>query len=232
MEIPQHVAIILDGNGRWAKSKGMPRSYGHIQGAKNMEVVCQAADDFGIKYLTVYAFSTENWSRPTDEVAALMSLLKNYLSTCYRTAKKHNMRIRVIGDRSGLDEAFQKKILEVEKKTESFDGLQFTVALNYGSRDEITRCMKNIASDVEKGIISADDINEEYIGSRLDTSELPYPDLMIRTSGEQRLSNFLMWQLAYAEFYFTPVPWPDFGRDELWHALESYADRDRRYGKV
>lgn len=232
MNVPQHVAIILDGNGRWAKSKGMPRNYGHMQGAKNVEVVCKAAYDMGIKYLTVYAFSTENWKRPSDEVAALMMLLKNYLSTCLKTAKKNNMRVRVIGDKTGLDEAFRKKIAELEEATKAYDGLNFIVALNYGSRDEIIRAVKKIAGKVQNGEVSPEDITEESFETYLDTARIPAPDLMIRTSGEQRLSNFLLWQLAYSEFYFTPVPWPDFDGEELKKAVEAYNDRDRRYGKV
>lgn len=232
MKVPNHVAIILDGNGRWAKSKGMPRNYGHIQGAKNVEVVCKAAHDMGIQYLTVYAFSTENWNRPSDEVAALMTLLKNYLSTCLKTAKKNHMRVRVIGDKSGLDEDFQKRIAELEHATRDYDGLNFIVALNYGSRDEIVRAVRRISEKAAQGALLPEDITEETMEQYLDTAGIPQPDLMIRTSGEQRLSNFLLWQLAYAEFYFTPVPWPDFDGEELKKAVEAYNDRDRRYGKI
>lgn len=232
MNVPNHVAIILDGNGRWAKSKGMPRNYGHIQGAKNVEVVCKAAHDMGIKYLTVYAFSTENWKRPSDEVSALMSLLKSYLSTCLKTAKKNNMRVRVIGDKSGLDEDFQRRIAELEEATKAYTGLNFIVALNYGSRDEILRAIKVLATKTAEGVLKPEEITEEMVEQYLDTEGIPAPDLMIRTSGEQRLSNFLLWQLAYAEFYFTPVPWPEFNGSELEKAVEAYNDRDRRYGKV
>ncbi len=232
MEIPQHVAIILDGNGRWAKAKGMPRNYGHVQGAKNVEVVCRAAHEMGIRYLTVYAFSTENWSRPSDEVAALMKLLKSYLATCKKTAKKNNMRVRVIGDRTGLDSDFRRQIAELEEATKDYDGLNFVVALNYGSRDEIVRAVQKIAVRVKKGEILPEAIDAELFEASLDTAGIPAPDLLIRTSGEQRLSNFLLWQLAYAEFYFTPVPWPDFDGKELQKAVESYCDRDRRYGGV
>ncbi len=232
MNVPQHVAIILDGNGRWAKSKGMPRNYGHIQGAKNVEVVCKAAHDMGIKYLTVYAFSTENWKRPSDEVAALMKLLKSYLDTCLKTAKKNNMRVRVIGDKTGLDDAFCKKIAQLEEATKDYDGLNFIVALNYGSRDEIIRAVKKMAEKVQADELAVEDITEADFEDYLDTAGIPAPDLMIRTSGEQRLSNFLLWQLAYSEFYFTPVPWPDFNGEELRKAVEAYNDRDRRYGKI
>lgn len=232
MDIPQHVAIILDGNGRWAKKRGMPRNYGHVQGAKNVEVVCRAAYHMGIRYLTVYAFSTENWNRPSDEVAALMKLLKSYLSTCRRTAKKNNMRVRVIGDKSGLDEEFREQIARLEEETKTYDGLNFIVALNYGSRDEILRAVKKITAKANAGELLPEDVTEEFFDSCLDTAGIPAPDLMIRTSGEQRLSNFLLWQLAYAEFYFTPVPWPDFNEDELAKAVAAYGERNRRYGAV
>lgn len=232
MKIPRHVAIILDGNGRWAKSKGMPRNYGHIQGAKNVEVVCKAAHDMGIEYLTVYAFSTENWNRPSDEVAALMKLLKQYLSNCQKTAKKNNMSVRVIGDKRGLDEDFRKTIARLEESTKDYDGLHFQVALNYGSRDEILRAVKRAMEQAQSGELNPEELSEERFSALLDTSGIPEPDLLIRTSGEQRLSNFLLWQLAYAEFYFTPVPWPDFDGEELKKAVEAYNDRDRRYGKV
>ncbi len=232
MDIPQHVAIILDGNGRWAKKRGMPRNYGHVQGAKNVEVVCRAAYHMGIRYLTVYAFSTENWNRPSDEVAALMKLLKSYLSTCRRTAKKNNMRVRVIGDKSGLDEEFREQIARLEEETKTYDGLNFIVALNYGSRDEILRAVKKITAKANAGELLPEDVTEELFDSCLDTAGIPAPDLMIRTSGEQRLSNFLLWQLAYAEFYFTPVPWPDFNEDELAKAVAAYGERNRRYGAV
>lgn len=232
MNVPQHVAIILDGNGRWAKSKGMPRTYGHIQGAKNVEDICEAASDLGIKYLSVYAFSTENWNRPSDEVAALMKLLKKYLSTCIKSAKKNNMRIRIIGDKEGLDEDFQERIRRAEESTKQYTGINFIVALNYGSRDEMLRAMKKLAKEVEEGKRTADSIDEASFEAYLDTADIPAPDLLIRTSGEQRLSNFMLWQLAYTEFYFTPVHWPDFDVEQLKLAIEAYQGRNRRYGKV
>lgn len=232
MKVPNHVAIILDGNGRWAKSKGMPRTYGHMQGAKNVEVVCEAAYNMGINYLTVYAFSTENWNRPTDEVNALMKLLRNYMKTCLKTAEKNDMCVKVIGDKSGLDEDIRKRIAELEEATKDYKGLHFTIALNYGSRDEIIRAIRNVAEDVKDGKVDAEQITEELFSGYLDTKELPDPDLMIRTSGEQRISNFLTWQLAYTEFYFTDVPWPDFGKEELEKAVEAFQKRDRRYGLV
>ena len=230
MEIPQHVAIILDGNGRWAKSKGMPRNYGHTMGAKNVETVCKAAHDMGIKYVTMYAFSTENWNRPDSEVSALMKLLESYLKNCIKTADKNNMRVRVIGDISRLTEKFRKQIAELEEASQKNDGLNLQIAINYGSRDEMLRAMKKMAEDVKEGKIAVSDITEPLSADYLDTAGIPDPDLLIRTSGEQRLSNYLLWQLAYSEFYFTEVPWPDFGKDELEKAVEAYNKRDRRFG--
>lgn len=230
MEIPQHVAIILDGNGRWAKSKGMPRNYGHTMGAKNVETVCKAAHDMGIKYVTMYAFSTENWNRPDSEVSALMKLLESYLKNCIKTADKNNMRVRVIGDTSRLTEKFRKQIAELEEASQKNDGLNLQIAINYGSRDEMLRAMKKMAEDVKEGKIAVSDITETLFADYLDTAGIPDPDLLIRTSGEQRLSNYLLWQLAYSEFYFTEVPWPDFGKDELEKAVEAYNKRDRRFG--
>lgn len=232
MKIPQHVAIILDGNGRWAKSKGMPRNYGHTQGAKNVEIICREAWNLGIKYLTVYAFSTENWKRPKEEVDALMKLLRNYMINCLKTAEKNHMRVRVIGDKTVLDADIQERIAELEEASKNNDGLNFQIAINYGSRDEMVRAMKKMAADQEAGKIKAADISEELFASYLDTADIPDPDLMIRTSGEQRLSNYLLWQLAYSEFYFTEVPWPDFSKEELEKAIAAYNKRDRRYGGV
>ena len=232
MSVPRHVAIILDGNGRWAKAKGLPRTAGHTAGAKNVEVVCEEAYNMGIEYLTLYAFSTENWNRSKEEVTALMNLLIQYLKTCLKTAKKNNMRIRVIGDISSLDPSMQEKICLLEKESASYTGLNLTIAINYGSRDEIVRGIKRMYQDVEEHKLDADAISEDTVSKYLDTADLPDPDLMIRTSGEQRLSNYLLWQLAYAEFYFTPVAWPDFHGEELRKAVEAYENRDRRYGKV
>ena len=232
MRVPQHIAIILDGNGRWAKSKGMPRNYGHAQGSKNVERICEEAWRMGIKYLTVYAFSTENWSRPDSEVAALMKLLRNYMKTCLKTAAKNDMKIRVIGDIEPLDEDIKSRIRELEEATVHNGGLNFTIALNYGSRDEMTRAVRKMAQDCADGKLSATDINESVFESYLDTHGIPDPDLMIRTSGEQRLSNYLLWQLAYSEFYFTDVPWPDFTKEELVRAVEEFNHRHRRFGGV
>lgn len=230
--MPRHVAIILDGNGRWAKSKGMPRNYGHVQGAKTVEVICEEAYRMGIQYLTVYAFSTENWNRPKDEVDALMKLLRNYMKTCLTTARKNRMCVRVIGDKTGLDTDIQKRIDELEESTKDNDGLHFQIALNYGGRDEIVRAVKKIGSRIAEGEITAEEVTEEYLSGMLDTHGLPEPDLLIRTCNEQRISNFLLWQLAYTEFYFTPVAWPDFSKEELIKAVEAYNHRDRRYGRV
>ena len=232
MKVPQHIAIILDGNGRWAKAKGMPRNYGHAQGSKNVERICEEAWRMGIKYLTVYAFSTENWNRPDSEVAALMKLLRNYMKTCLKTAAKNDMKIRVIGDIEPLDDDIKNRIRELEEATVNNGGLNFTIALNYGSRDEITRAAKKLAANCAAGKVSAEEINEDLFQSYLDTHDIPDPDLMIRTSGEQRLSNYLLWQLAYSEFYFTDVPWPDFTKEELVRAIEEYNHRHRRFGGV
>ena len=232
MKVPQHIAIILDGNGRWAKSKGMPRNYGHAQGSKNVERICEEAWRMGIKYLTVYAFSTENWNRPDSEVSALMTLLRNYMKTCLKTAAKNDMKIRVIGDIQPLDDDIKNRIRELESATVNNGGLNFTIALNYGSRDELTRAARKMAQDCADGKLKADDIDESVFESYLDTHGIPDPDLMIRTSGEQRLSNYLLWQLAYSEFYFTDVPWPDFTKEELMKAIEEYNHRHRRFGGV
>lgn len=232
MSIPTHVAIILDGNGRWAKAKGLPRKAGHVRGAKNVETICEAAYNMGIKYLTVYAFSTENWNRPQDEVDALMQLLRNYMKTCLKTAAKNNMSVRVIGDKTRLADDIRDSIAKLEEATKNYTGLHFQIALNYGSRDEITRAVKSLAQQVAAGELAPEQITEQTISEHLDTVGIPDPDLMIRTSGEQRISNYLLWQLAYAEFYFTPVPWPDFDKKELEKAIEAYQNRDRRYGLV
>lgn len=232
MKIPNHVAIILDGNGRWAKSKGMPRNYGHVQGAKTVEAICEDAYKIGVQYLTVYAFSTENWNRPREEVDALMKLLRNYLKTCLKTAEKNRMCVRILGDKSGLDQDIRVRIEELEEATKNNDGLHFQIAINYGGRDEIVRAVKKLAAQMEAGKLVSADITDEVISGLLDTHGIPEPDLLIRTCNEQRISNFLLWQLAYTEFYFTPVAWPDFTKEELIKAIEAYNKRDRRYGLV
>lgn len=232
MTVPQHVAIILDGNGRWAKSKGMPRNYGHIRGAKNLEVICRDAYDMGIKYLTVYLFSTENWKRSKDEVDALMKLFRSYTKTCLKTARDNNMKVRVLGDPSALDQDLQDSLVRLVEESKNNTGLNFQIAINYGSRDEIVRAVRRLAEDYKNGEFERKDITEEKLSSYLDTAEVPDPDLLIRTSGEQRLSNYLLWQLAYTEFYFTDIPWPAFNKQELAKAIEKYNHRDRRYGGV
>lgn len=232
MIIPQHIAIILDGNGRWAKSKGMPRNYGHAQGSKNVERICEDAYRMGVKYLTVYAFSTENWSRPKDEVDALMKLLRNYMKTCLKTAAKNDMKIRVLGDVTRLDEDIRARIAELEEATKNNGGLNFQIAINYGSRDEIIRAVRKLAKDCREDRLEPEEIDESVFEGYLDTHDIPDPDLLIRTSGELRLSNYLLWQLAYTEFYFTDVPWPDFTKEELVKAIEQYNARERRYGGV
>lgn len=232
MKTPRHVAIILDGNGRWAKSKGMPRNYGHAQGSKNVETICEEAYRMGIEYLTVYAFSTENWNRPKEEVDALMKLLRSYMKTCLKTAEKNRMCVRVIGDKTGLDDDIRGRINELERATVNNDGLHFQIALNYGSRDEIIRAVNRVMEDTKKGLLEPGQLDEKKFSDYLDTKGIPEPDLLIRTSGEERISNFLLWQLAYTEFYFTDVPWPAFTKEELIKAVEAYNKRDRRYGLV
>lgn len=232
MTVPKHVAIILDGNGRWAKSKGLPRNYGHTQGAKNVEVICEEAWNMGIKYLTVYAFSTENWNRPKNEVDALMKLLRSYMKNCVRTAHKNHMRVRVIGDKSRLAEDIRKSIAELEYETRNNDGLNFQIAINYGSRDELLRAMRHMIADAKAGKLDETKLDEAMFASYLDTCDIPDPDLLIRTSGEKRISNYLLWQIAYSELYFCPVPWPDFSKEELEKAIADYNKRDRRYGGI
>ena len=205
LNVPEHVAIILDGNGRWAKKRFMPRNYGHAQGSKNVEKMCEVAWDLGIKYFTVYAFSTENWKRPQKEVNTLMKLLRDYLTDCIERTSKNNMRVRILGDKTGLSEDIRQAIDELEVVSAKNTGLNFSIALNYGSRDEMVRAMRKMSQDVAAGNLAPETITEKVFESYLDTAQIPDPDLMIRTSGEQRLSNFLLWQLAYTEFYFTDV---------------------------
>ena len=232
MNVPNHIAIILDGNGRWAKAKGMPRGYGHVKGCANLEQVCYDIKDLGVKYLTVYAFSTENWKRSREEVDGLMKLFRSYLKKCIKISRDNKMKIKIIGDISAFAPDIQESIRKLEEFSKDYDELYFQIAMNYGSRDEIIRGMRKMAQDVADGKVSPDQITEDTIGSYLDTAGVPDPDLLIRTSGEQRLSNFLMWQLAYTEFYFTDVAWPDFHKAELVQAIEKYNQRDRRYGGV
>ena len=232
LKVPNHIAIILDGNGRWAKKRNMPRGYGHIVGCDNLEKMCDVIKDMGVKYLTVYAFSTENWKRSRAEVEGLLKLFRQYLKRCIKKAHKNQMRVKIIGDPSAFPQDIQDSIAKLEEESKEQDGLNFTIAINYGSRDEIRRGMQKMAQDVKDGKVEPDGITEDTIESYLDTAGVPDPDLLIRTSGEQRLSNFLLWQLAYSEFYFTPVAWPDFNKEELIKAIEKYNQRDRRYGGV
>ena len=232
LNIPKHVAIILDGNGRWAKKRNMPRNYGHVQGSKTVEQIIEDAYKMGIEYVTVYAFSTENWKRSKEEVDALMKLLGKYLIDCIERSTKNNMQVRVIGDKTGLDKSLVTRINELEEATKEATGLKFTIAINYGGRDEIRRAVADIAKDVAEQKLKPEDVTEALIDSRLDTAGLPDPDLLIRTSGEERLSNFLPWQLAYTEFYFTDVLWPDFNKDDLLTAIRYYNGKERRFGGV
>ena len=231
MRVPNHIAIILDGNGRWAKKRGMPRSFGHVKGCENLEDICEVAKELGVKYLTVYAFSTDNWKRSKEEVDGLMKLFRNYLKKCIKISQKNNMRVKVIGDITAFDSDIQESIEKLEDFSKDFTDLHFQIALNYGSRDEITRAVNRMLEDQKAGKLETP-VSEDTISGYLDTAGLPDPDLMIRTSGELRLSNYLLWQLAYSEFYFTDVPWPDFKKEELVKAIEKYNERDRRYGGV
>lgn len=232
LKIPSHVAVILDGNGRWAKKRHMPRTYGHKVGSQVVEDMLSIVDDLGVKYFTVYAFSTENWKRSEDEVSTLMNILRRYLKDCVKKSMKNNVRCRVIGRREELSKDIVESIIDLEEKTKNNTGLNFTIAINYGGRDEITRAVKKIADKAARGELKAEDITEKTISDNLDTWELPDPDLLIRSSGEQRLSNYLPWQLAYTEFYFTETLWPDFNREEMIKAFEKYNKRERRFGGV
>lgn len=230
LKIPNHIAIIMDGNGRWAKERFRPRTYGHFKGAKVLEQILEDADDLGVKYLTVYAFSTENWARPLEEVKVIMDLFLDYLISSVEKCAKNNVKAMIIGDRTKFRPDIIAAMNRLEESTKENTGITFLIAMNYGSRDEITRAVRAMMEDEKAGKIS--EVSEETIARYLDTAGIPDPDLLIRTSGEERLSNFLMWQLAYAEFYFTDVLWPDFNKKELIKAIEKFSARDRRYGKL
>ncbi len=232
LRVPRHVAIILDGNGRWAKKRGLPRNMGHVEGCKVVERTVEDAARLGIKYLTVYGFSTENWKRSAEEVGALMQLFRYYMKRLLKVAKKNDVRVIMIGERSRFDEDIIEGLNRLESETKDNTRMTFTIAVNYGSRDEITRAVRRMMEDCAAGKLLPKDVSEEMIGSYLDTKELPDPDLLIRTSGEERLSNYLLWQLAYTEFYFTDVLWPDFNKEELVKAIEKYNGRERRFGGV
>ncbi len=226
--IPVHLAVILDGNGRWAKKKGLPRNAGHAAGARVLEDMCEIVWNKGIRFFTVYAFSTENWNRPAGEVEALMKLLRDYMKNSVKRAMKNNMRVRVIGDKSGLDRDLQESIAALEETTAGNTGLTFQIALNYGGRDEIVRAVRKLAAAKDQDFMK--NLTEKDLSDSLDTAGIPDPDLLIRTCGEERISNFLLWQLAYSEFYFTDLAWPDFNEAELDKALENYSSRTRRFG--
>ena len=228
--IPAHVAIIMDGNGRWARKRGLPRTMGHAQGARVVEQILEDADHMGIRYLTVYAFSTENWSRPDSEVRALMNLLRTYMKTSLAKCAKNNVRIRVIGDKTRLDADLQEAIAHLEQETAANTGISFQIAINYGGRDELVRAMRTIARKAAEGSLSPEEVGADLIDRHLDTAGLPDPDLLIRTCGEERISNFLLWQIAYSELYFSPLAWPDFNKEELERAIDAYNHRERRYG--
>jgi undecaprenyl diphosphate synthase len=228
--IPVHVAIIMDGNGRWAKAKGLPRAAGHAQGAEAVRRTVKAASDLGIQYLTLYGFSLENWKRPAKEIADLMGLLRLYLRKEISELHREGVRIRFIGDRSMLAADIISLIEMSEQTTRANTKLDLVIALSYGSRQEITAAVRQLVEDVAAGEISADAIDENAVEGRLYTADMPDPDLIVRTSGEQRISNFLLWQSAYAEFVFTDVLWPDFSREKLEYSIEEFSRRERRYG--
>lgn len=228
--LPRHVAIIMDGNGRWAKGQGLLRTAGHAQGVETLHNIVQAASDIGLEVLTVYAFSTENWKRPAVEIDFLMQLFSTYLDKELQGMHENNVRIRFIGRMDELSPLLQKKVAGAEELMRENTGLRFNVAVNYGSQDELLRMVQKIVSEVQAGTLAADDITAETMEERLDTAGLPPVDLVIRTSGDQRMSNFLLWQAAYAEFYFTEKNWPDFMPADFVEALKVYAGRDRRFG--
>lgn len=228
--IPRHVALILDGNGRWAKKRGLPRTMGHKEGCKTVEKTVEIAARMGIEYLTVYGFSTENWKRSSEEVGALMQLFRYYMVRLLKIAKQNNVRVKMIGDRRRFDEDIIEGINRLERETKENTGLTFVIAVNYGARDEITRAVSRLAADCVQGRVKAEEITEDVLSSYLDTAGMPDPDLLIRTSGEIRLSNYLLWQLAYTEFYITDCLWPDFNQEELEKAIVAYNGRERRFG--
>ncbi len=232
LKIPNHISVILDGNGRWAKKRGLPRKSGHVEGCKALEVILEEAAKMGVGYFSVYAFSTENWKRSEDEVSALMQLFRYYAKKLMKTAADNNIRVKMIGEKSRFAEDIADSITKLVDSTKDNTGMTFIMAVNYGSRDEIVRGTKKMLEDYKAGNITIDDVNEDMISSYLDTADIPDPDLLIRTSGEQRLSNFLLWQLAYSEFYFPEVLWPDFDKEELIKAIEQYNKRERRFGGV
>ena len=229
-ELPTHIAIIMDGNRRWAKAKGMPVAFGHKEGAKTLEKIVRHANKIGLKYITVYAFSTENWKRTEEEVSALMLLLQNYIEEYSKRADSENIRVKFLGDWTVLKPKMQKGIQDCMERTKNNTGVTFNIALNYGGRAEIIKAVKEIVKDVEEKKISIEDINEDVISSKLYTAGQPDPDLLIRTSGEQRTSNFLPWQIVYSEFLFLDKYWPDFNEEDLDNAIIEYQKRTRKFG--
>lgn len=232
LRVPEHVAIILDGNGRWATRRGLPRSMGHAEGCKTLERMVEVASDMGIRYLTVYGFSTENWKRSAEEVGALMNLFRYYMKRIIKIAQRGNVRIRMIGEKSRFAPDIIAGIDEMEASTKDNTGMTFVIAINYGGRDEITRAVRHMMVDAKNGVLAPEDVTEQTVTSYLDTADFPDPDLLIRTSGELRLSNYLIWQCAYTEIYVTDVLWPDFSKEELERAVAAYNKRDRRFGGV
>ena len=229
--ICRHIAIIMDGNGRWAKKRGMPRTFGHKKGAENVVKITRAMKESGVKYLTLYAFSTENWQRSKDEVDALMQLLNEYLDKELKEIMDNNVRIVFIGERYMLSDSIQAKMIFLEKESEKNTDLTLCIALSYGSRQEILSAVKKIAANVKEGSMDISQITQDVFSKELYTKEIPDPDVLIRTSGEQRISNYLLWQSAYTELFFTNTLWPDFGKDELWDIINKFNHRERRYGK-
>lgn len=229
--ICRHIAIIMDGNGRWAKKRGMPRTFGHKKGAENVVKITRAMKESGVKYLTLYAFSTENWQRSKDEVDALMQLLNEYLDKELKEIMDNNVRIVFIGERYMLSDSIQAKMTFLEKESEKNADLTLCIALSYGSRQEILFAVKKIAAKVKEGSMDISQITQDVFSEELYTKEIPDPDVLIRTSGEQRISNYLLWQSAYTELFFTNTLWPDFGKDELWDIINKFNQRERRYGK-
>ncbi len=227
----RHIAIIMDGNGRWAKKRGMPRTFGHKKGAENVVKITRAMKESGVKYLTLYAFSTENWQRSKDEVDALMQLLNEYLDKELKEIMDNNVRIVFIGERYMLSDSIQAKMTFLEKESEKNTDLTLCIALSYGSRQEILSAVKKIAAKVKEGSMDISQITQDAFSEELYTKEIPDPDVLIRTSGEQRISNYLLWQSAYTELFFTNTLWPDFGKDELWDIINKFNQRERRYGK-
>lgn len=228
----EHIAIIMDGNGRWAKRQGLPRSMGHKKGAEIVKEIAKAANEKGVKFLTLYAFSTENWGRPKDEVDTLMSLLRQYLKTDLSELKKNNIRIRFIGERNMLDADIVQNMHRLERETQDNTGMCLCLAISYGARKEILQAAQKLAALVKNGDLSESDVDIQNFSAMLYTHEMPDPDIVIRTSGEQRISNFLLWQAAYAEFFFTKTLWPDFSAQELDDIIEQFKSRERRYGKI